>query len=188
MGRRACLAMFDFVSCNHNRPRRFFFRRKTFCHQVVEAAADIVDDVDKYVYVNISPGLSPHFGKQEGGSNDSNVVLVNEVSAKGITPDKPWAYLVHCRQLSWRMSTNVYSRHPISTAPADMNWNAGAVTCGAWFVLVVQGRRSFVPFHVYDCYALSNKWETYWAPSEFCPFRLEEEHFKVHLVSTRKWG
>lgn len=56
---------------------------------MVEAAADIVDDVDKYVYVDISSGLSPHFGKQEGGSNDSNVVLVNEVSAKGITPDKP---------------------------------------------------------------------------------------------------
>lgn len=52
------------------------------CCQVLEAAADSVDDVDEYIYVIIvCPCLSPYRGKQEGGSDDINV-LVNDMSGK----------------------------------------------------------------------------------------------------------
>lgn len=63
--------MFAFVSCNHDGYRRFFFRKKNVLPSGADNA-DNVDDVDGYVNIII---ILPD--QQAGGSNDTNVVLVN---------------------------------------------------------------------------------------------------------------
>lgn len=85
----------------------------------------------------ISPDQSPYTGQQEGGSDDDKLVTMNDVSCEGIRPDKPSAYSVYCRHLNWRTSIGVYSRYSLSTVLTVMNWNAGALTCGARFIQVV---------------------------------------------------
>lgn len=63
-----------------------------------EAAASIVNNATKTSCYYILPSLSP--GTEKEGDDDTNFVLVNDVSGKRVRPDKSSACLVCCRQLN----------------------------------------------------------------------------------------